>query len=82
MGWKTVRKRPPVQIRRIRARSRRGRTPLAIGRLAVDSISGRDYPVVQAIVLVSALSFMASTLLVDLLYAWLDPRISYAGARR
>lgn len=51
-----------------------------VGRLAVDSISGRDYPVVQAIVLLSALSYMSSTLLVDVLYAWLDPRISY-GAR-
>ena len=50
-----------------------------VGKLAVDSISGRDYPVVQAIVLMSALSFMASTLLVDLLYAWLDPRIQYGG---
>ncbi len=49
-----------------------------VGRLAVDSINGRDYPVVQAIVLLSALSFMASTLVVDVLYAWLDPRISYA----
>lgn len=52
-----------------------------VGRLLVDSISGRDYPVVQAIVLVSALSFMVSTLVVDLLYAWLDPRISFGGAR-
>ena len=48
-----------------------------VGRLAVDSITGRDYPVVQAIVLMSALSFMVSTLAVDILYAWLDPRISY-----
>jgi peptide/nickel transport system permease protein len=48
-----------------------------VGRLAVDSITGRDYPVVQAIVLMSALSFMVSTLIVDILYAWLDPRISY-----
>jgi peptide/nickel transport system permease protein len=48
-----------------------------VGKLAVDSINGRDYPVVQAIVLLSALSFMFSTLLVDILYAWLDPRISY-----
>jgi peptide/nickel transport system permease protein len=48
-----------------------------VGRLAVDSITGLDYPVVQAIVLMSALSFMVSTLLVDILYAWLDPRISY-----
>ncbi len=52
-----------------------------VGRLAVESIGGRDYPVVQAIVLVSALSFMVSTLLVDILYAWLDPRISYSGRR-
>ncbi len=52
-----------------------------VGRLAVDSIAGRDYPVVQAIVLFSALSFMLSTLLVDILYAWLDPRISYGGGR-
>lgn len=53
-----------------------------VGKLAVDSITGLDYPVVQAIVLVSALSFMLSTLAVDILYAWLDPRISYASARR
>lgn len=50
-----------------------------VGKLAVDSINGRDYPVVQAIVLLSALSFMLSTLIVDVLYAWLDPRISYTG---
>ena len=51
-----------------------------VGRLAVDSIAGRDYPVVQAIVLLSALSFMASTLIVDVLYAWLDPRISFGDS--
>ncbi|HET8631853.1 MAG TPA: ABC transporter permease [Thermomicrobiales bacterium] len=48
-----------------------------VGRLAVDSISGRDYPVVQGIVLLSALSFMAMNLIVDVLYAFLDPRIKY-----
>ncbi|HEX9435708.1 MAG TPA: ABC transporter permease [Candidatus Limnocylindria bacterium] len=48
-----------------------------VGRLVVDSITGLDYPVVQAVVLVSALSFMISTLVVDVLYAWFDPRISY-----
>ncbi|MBV9168995.1 MAG: ABC transporter permease [Chloroflexi bacterium] len=48
-----------------------------VGRLVVDSISGRDYPVVQAVVLLSALSYMLSTLLVDIVYAFLDPRISY-----
>ncbi len=49
-----------------------------VGRLAVDSIGGRDYPVVQAIVLLSSLSFLAANLLVDLLYAYLDPRIKYS----
>lgn len=52
-----------------------------IGRLAVDSIGGRDYPVVQAVVLISAFTYMLTTLLVDVVYAWLDPRISY-GMRR
>jgi peptide/nickel transport system permease protein len=48
-----------------------------IGRLAVAAIPSQDYPVVQGVVLVSALSFMLTTLLVDVLYAWLDPRISF-----
>jgi len=51
-----------------------------IGRLAVQAIPSHDYPIVQGVVLVSALSFMISTLLVDILYAWLDPRISYSGS--
>jgi peptide/nickel transport system permease protein len=51
-----------------------------VGRLAVQAIPSHDYPVVQGVVLVSALSFMASTLLVDVLYAWIDPRISYEAA--
>jgi peptide/nickel transport system permease protein len=49
-----------------------------VGRLAVESIFNRDYTVVQGIVLVAAFSFMVANLLVDLAYAWLDPRISYA----
>jgi ABC-type dipeptide/oligopeptide/nickel transport system permease component len=51
-----------------------------IGRLIVQAIPSNDYPVVQGVVLVSAFSFMLSTLLVDVLYAWLDPRISYTTA--
>jgi peptide/nickel transport system permease protein len=46
-----------------------------VGRLAVQSIFARDYPVVQAGVLVLALSFVALNFLVDLLYGTLDPRI-------
>ena len=51
-----------------------------IGRLAVQAIPSNDYPVVQGVVLVSAFSFMLSTLFVDVLYAWIDPRISYDTA--
>jgi peptide/nickel transport system permease protein len=48
-----------------------------VGRLVVDSIGGRDYPVVQAVVLLSAMAIMLTTLSIDIVYAWLDPRISY-----
>jgi peptide/nickel transport system permease protein len=49
-----------------------------VGRLAVESIFNRDYTVVQGIVLLAAFSYMFANLLVDFVYAWLDPRISYA----
>jgi peptide/nickel transport system permease protein len=49
-----------------------------MGRLLLDSIYGRDYPVVQGTVLVIAFAFVVVNLFVDLLYAFLDPRISYA----
>ena len=48
-----------------------------IGQLAITSILSKDYPIVQAIVLLSALSYMAANLLVDLGYAFLDPRIRF-----
>ncbi|MGY4707226.1 nickel ABC transporter permease [Candidatus Bipolaricaulota sp. J31] len=48
-----------------------------VGRLMVDSISARDYPVVQGAVLVLALSFVFINLLVDLLYGVFNPRIRY-----
>jgi peptide/nickel transport system permease protein len=49
-----------------------------VGKLAVESIFSKDFPVVQGIVLMAALSYMVANLLVDLTYAWLDPRISYS----
>jgi peptide/nickel transport system permease protein len=49
-----------------------------VGRLAVESIFSKDFPVVQGIVLMAALSYMFANLVVDLAYAWLDPRISYS----
>ena len=49
-----------------------------VGRLAVQSIFVRDYPVVQAGVFVLALTFVGINFLVDLLYGQLDPRIRHA----
>ena len=48
-----------------------------IGRLVVDAVAHRDYPVVQALVFLIAFGFVIVNLLVDLTYAWLDPRIRY-----
>ncbi|HEV2359097.1 MAG TPA: ABC transporter permease [bacterium] len=48
-----------------------------VGRLLVDAISNRDYPVVQVAVLVITASFIVVNLLVDLSYAYLDPRVRY-----
>jgi len=50
-----------------------------IGRLLVDSILTRDYPVVQGAVLVLALFFVLINLVVDIIYALLDPRITYGS---
>ena len=49
-----------------------------LGRLTITSVLARDYPVVQAVVLIGAGIFVLTNLLVDLLYAWLDPRIRYS----
>jgi peptide/nickel transport system permease protein len=49
-----------------------------VGRLLVDSISARDYPVVQGVVLLLSLAFIAINLLTDLVYAYVDPRIRYS----
>jgi peptide/nickel transport system permease protein len=48
-----------------------------IGRLAVNSIFTRDYPPVQAVVLVMALSVLLTSLLVDILYSFLNPRARF-----
>lgn len=48
-----------------------------MGRLLVDSVLKRDYPVVQGIVITMAILVVISSLLVDLLYAYVDPRIRY-----
>jgi peptide/nickel transport system permease protein len=48
-----------------------------MGRFALAAISQRDYPVVQGVVLVIALLFVLTNVAVDLLYAYVDPRVRY-----
>jgi peptide/nickel transport system permease protein len=46
-----------------------------VGRLVVDAVFARDYPLVQGVVLLIAVGFIVSNLVVDVLYGWIDPRI-------
>jgi peptide/nickel transport system permease protein len=46
-----------------------------LGRLAFDSVAGRDYTVLLGVLLMSSLLVIVANMLVDLLHAWLDPRI-------
>ncbi|HLW60368.1 MAG TPA: ABC transporter permease [bacterium] len=48
-----------------------------MGRFALNAISQRDYPVVQGVVLIIALLFVLTNIVVDLLYAYVDPRVRY-----
>ena len=48
-----------------------------LGRLIISAILRRDYPVVQGVVLVTAASYVLINLTVDMLYAFIDPRIRY-----
>jgi peptide/nickel transport system permease protein len=50
-----------------------------IGLLTIESIQARDYPVVQACVLLISLTYVFVNLLTDLAYAWIDPRIRLGG---
>lgn len=48
-----------------------------LGRMVIDGILQRDFPTVQAVILLGAVAFMLINLAVDVVCAWLDPRISY-----
>jgi peptide/nickel transport system permease protein len=52
-----------------------------MGRLAVQAVLGRDFPVVQGVAIVGAGVFLAVNLTVDLLYGWVDPRLRTVGQR-
>ena len=49
-----------------------------MGTALVQAVSQRDYPTVQALIFLMALVFLVVNLFVDIVYAWLDPRIHYA----
>lgn len=53
-----------------------------IGRLGFQALGARDYPTVQAVVLLAVFLFLIANLLVDIAYAYLDPRISYTSKSR
>ncbi len=48
-----------------------------VGKLFITAVGSRDYPVVQAIVMFVALVVLMANLVVDVMYAWLDPRSRY-----
>jgi len=48
-----------------------------VGQLAIQSINGRDYVVIQAITMMGAAALVLGNLAVDILYAYIDPRIRY-----
>ncbi len=52
-----------------------------VGKLLLEGIRARDYPVVQGVVLTVALTYVAVNLLTDLIYAWVNPGIRFGGAR-
>ncbi|EDP61437.1 putative peptide ABC transporter permease protein [alpha proteobacterium BAL199] len=49
-----------------------------LGKLFVESVSNHDYTMTQSLVMLVALIFVVTNFVVDLLYAWLDPRIRYS----
>jgi len=52
-----------------------------MGRLAVQAVLGRDFPVVQGAAIIGAAVFLAVNLAVDLVYGWVDPRLRSAAQR-
>ena len=46
-----------------------------LGQLIINSITRRDYPIIQGVVLVTALMYIAINLIIDIVYGLLDPRV-------
>lgn len=53
-----------------------------VGQLAINAIYAQDFPVVQGVIMFVAVAFVAANIIVDVLYAYLDPRIQYDGGEQ
>ena len=51
-----------------------------IGNLFIESIFARDFPIINAVIIIGTTMFVAANLIVDLIYPWLDPRIRLGGS--
>ncbi|HAA94366.1 MAG TPA: hypothetical protein DHW65_04660 [Dehalococcoidia bacterium] len=51
-----------------------------IGNLFIESIFARDFPIINAVIIIGTTLFVMANLIVDLIYPWLDPRIRLGGA--
>ncbi len=51
-----------------------------VGKLTIDAILRRDYPVVQACILFISVTYVAVNIATDIVYGWIDPRIRLGGA--
>ncbi|MCH9016995.1 MAG: ABC transporter permease [Chloroflexi bacterium] len=51
-----------------------------IGNLFIEAIFARDYPIINAVIIIGTTMFVLANLIVDLLYPWLDPRIRLGGS--
>ena len=53
-----------------------------IGKLAVTAVVQKDFPLIQGVILFTAIIYVFANFLVDISYAWIDPRIRYASGKR
>ena len=51
-----------------------------VGNLFIEAIFARDYPIINAVIIIGTTMFVAANLIVDLIYPWLDPRIRLGGS--
>jgi len=49
-----------------------------LGQLSIQALSGNDYPLLQAVIVIFTLMYVVAALLVDIMYAYIDPRIRYS----